>query len=91
VRALLLALALAACTSAAPRSRAVRAEFMREHPCPATSATQGACHGWIVDHVEPLCAGGQDAPANMQWQTVEEAKAKDRLEVARCRAMNQRR
>jgi len=25
-------------------------------------------------------SGGADSPANMQWQTVEEAKAKDRWE-----------
>jgi hypothetical protein len=91
VRALLLALALAACTSAAPRSRAVRAEFMRAHPCPATGATQGACPGYVADHVEPLCAGGPDSPANLQWQTVDDAKAKDRLEVMRCREMKKRR
>ena len=23
--------------------------------------------GWAVDHVKPLCAGGEDKPANMQW------------------------
>jgi hypothetical protein len=91
VRALLLALALTACASAAPRSKAVRAEFMREHPCPATGATRGACVGFVADHVEPLCAGGVDAPQNLQWQSVEEAKAKDRLELARCRAMKKRR
>jgi len=30
----------------------------------------------VVDHIVPLCAGGADAPSNMQWQTVEAAKAR---------------
>jgi hypothetical protein len=39
----------------------------------------------VIDHVEPLCAGGRDDPRNMQWQTVAEAKVKDREEVRMCR------
>jgi 2',3'-cyclic-nucleotide 2'-phosphodiesterase (5'-nucleotidase family) len=33
-----------------------------------------------VDHIVALKHGGADEPENMQWQTVEEAKAKDRVE-----------
>jgi hypothetical protein len=33
-----------------------------------------------VDHIKPLKEGGADDPNNMQWQTVEEAKAKDKIE-----------
>jgi len=56
------------------RSAAAKREFMRKtgHP-----------NGWsghVVDHVIPLKRGGSDSPANMQWQTVEEAKAKDKWE-----------
>jgi hypothetical protein len=40
--------------------------------------------GYVVDHVVPLCAGGADAPSNMQWQTVEAAKVKDHQERAMC-------
>jgi hypothetical protein len=62
------------------RSHWATAEFQREHPCPATGSTHGACPGWIKDHVLALACGGPDAPSNMQGQTVAEAKAKDRWE-----------
>jgi len=62
------------------RSRAARSAFMRQHPCPATGLQSGACPGYVVDHVAPLECGGLDAPSNMQWQTVAEAKLKDRTE-----------
>lgn len=57
-----------------------RREFMKEHPCPSTGKTSGACPGYIVDHIQPLKHGGADDPSNMQWQTVESAKAKDKWE-----------
>ena len=62
------------------RSQAARAAFKREHPCPSTHLPTGPCPGYIIDHVIALKRGGADTPANMQWQTVEEAKAKDRVE-----------
>ena len=62
------------------RSKAQRAAFMRTHPCPANGATRGACPGYVVDHIIPLHCGGPDEPSNMQWQTVADGKAKDRLE-----------
>ncbi|HTP25574.1 MAG TPA: HNH endonuclease signature motif containing protein [Anaeromyxobacteraceae bacterium] len=34
----------------------------------------------MVDHVQALKRGGAYAPSNMQWQTVQDAKAKDRME-----------
>lgn len=67
------------------RSRAMRDAFVRSHPCPATGLPRGPCPGYVVDHVVPLCAGGPDSPANMQWQTGPEGKAKDRGEVRACR------
>lgn len=83
------AVALAALTAphanGADRNRAARAEFQRLHPCPATGARRGPCPGWVVDHVHPLCAGGADAPHNMQWQERAEAALKDRQERAMCR------
>jgi hypothetical protein len=41
--------------------------------------------GYVIDHLVPLACGGADAPSNMQWQTVAEAKAKDRVERIGCR------
>jgi hypothetical protein len=41
--------------------------------------------GYVVDHIIPLACGGADVPSNMQWQTVEAAKAKDKTERAGCR------
>ena len=62
------------------RSQAARAAFKRAHPCPATQQPKGPCPGYVIDHVIALKRGGPDTPANMQWQTVDEAKAKDRVE-----------
>ena len=36
--------------------------------------------GYVVDHIVPLKRGGADTPANMQWQTKADAKAKDKWE-----------
>lgn len=62
------------------------AAFQRTTPCPSNGATRGACPGYVIDHVKPRCAGGPDQPSNMQWQTVAEAKIKDRAERAQCRS-----
>ncbi len=58
------------------RSEEAKRDFERQtgHP-----------HGWpghVIDHKVPLAEGGADTPGNMQWQTVEEAKAKDKVECA---------
>ena len=39
-----------------------------------------ACPGYVIDHVHPLKRGGADSASNMQWQTLAEAKGKDRTE-----------
>jgi hypothetical protein len=66
------------------RSASVKREFQLTHPCPATGRTSGACPGYVKDHVLPLACGGPDAPSNMQWQTIREAKAKDKWEAKAC-------
>lgn len=66
------------------RSTAAKHEFQRANPCPSTGQRRGRCPGYVVDHVRPLCAGGPDRPDNMQWQTVADGKAKDRIERREC-------
>lgn len=56
------------------RSQAAKGAFMR-----MTGYPHGR-PGYVVDHIVALKHGGADAPSNMQWQTVEEAKAKDKWE-----------
>ena len=84
---ILIALCAFSCltTAATIRSSSAKAEFKREHPCPVTGARSGACGGYVIDHIVPLGCGGIDAPANMQWQTIAEAKAKDKWELRGCR------
>ena len=85
LRTCLLIAALCVSGAADARSKAQVNHFKNTHPCPATGKTRGPCLGYVVDHIKPLCAGGVDHPSNMQWQTVEDAKIKDRAERAQCR------
>lgn len=62
------------------RSRKAKGDFKHSNPCPATGKTSGSCPGYVIDHVIPLKRGGSDSPANMQWQTRADAKAKDKWE-----------
>jgi hypothetical protein len=62
------------------RSESAKYDFKKNHPCPSTGSSTGACAGYVIDHVEPLKRGGADDPSNMQWQTVDDAKAKDKWE-----------
>ena len=56
------------------RSEAAKHEFMKQTGYPHGRA------GYVVDHIVPLAKGGKDHPRNMQWQTIEAAKAKDKVE-----------
>jgi hypothetical protein len=62
------------------RSEEARAHFMKLCACPSTGKTSGPCPGYVVDHIVALKHGGADEPWNMQWQTIEAAKAKDKWE-----------
>ena len=62
------------------RSAAAEDQFKRQQPSPSTGKSKGACPGYVIDHVVPLKRGGKDASENMQWQTKEAAKLKDRTE-----------
>jgi hypothetical protein len=53
---------------------------MKSHPCPSTGKTHDACPGYVVDHKQALKHRGADGPPNMQWQTKEAARAKDKWE-----------
>jgi hypothetical protein len=69
---------------ATERSKKAIRDFRAKHPCPATGERRGACPGYVIDHIKPLCARGLDHPSNMQWQTQQEAKIKDREERKLC-------
>jgi hypothetical protein len=62
------------------RSASAKHDFQKSHPCPSSGKTSGACPGYVIDHVTPLKRGGADSPGNMQWQTKEAAKIKDKTE-----------
>jgi hypothetical protein len=66
------------------RSAGARHHFKQLHPCPATGRASGKCPGYVIDHVKALACGGADDPSNMQWQTVAEARAKDKWERKEC-------
>ena len=56
------------------RSQSARYAFMR-----MTGYPHGR-PGYIIDHIVPLKRDGCDCPSNMQWQTIADAKAKDKVE-----------
>lgn len=80
---------LAAClvASSVARDRSQVRAFRASHACPATAKHRGPCPGFEVDHVRPLCAGGEDHPRNMQWISVEDHRWKTFVDVRECRKM----
>ena len=56
------------------RSSSAKHQFMKQ-----TGYPKGR-KGYVVDHIIPLKKGGCDCPSNMQWQTIEEGKKKDKVE-----------
>lgn len=79
------ALTLSATASEKPRNPRAAAEFKRANPCPANGKTRGACPGWEIDHIQPLCANGPDRADNMQWLSKSAHKEKTKRDVAACR------
>lgn len=59
------------------RSYAAKQDFRQSQPCPSTGRVKGPCPGYVIDHVVPLKRGGPDSAPNMQWQTIEDGRAKD--------------
>lgn len=82
-----IALLLISSCAALARSAAQVYRFRQAEPCPATGQHRGACPGWQVDHVVPLCAGGSDSPDNMQWITVTDHRFKTFVDVRECRKL----
>lgn len=64
--------------------------FIKRHPCPANGRVQASCPGYVVSYIKPLCAGGADRMTNMQWQSVAEAKKRDREAEKLCAAKGRR-
>jgi hypothetical protein len=91
--ALLLALCLSIPAMAGERIHRSAAEvmaFKRANPCPATGLRRGKCPGFEVDHKVPLCLKGADTKENMQWLSVEDHRAKTRIDVRECRKLRNR-
>jgi hypothetical protein len=61
------------------RSSAAKEAFERQSGYP-----QGR-PGHVVDHIKPLACGGADDSSNTQWQSIADAKAKDKVERQDCR------
>jgi hypothetical protein len=66
------------------RSESAKNDFKAENPCPANGNRSGSCSGYVIDHIKALACGGADAPSNMQWQSVRDAKTKDKWERDGC-------
>ncbi len=66
------------------RSQSAKVAFKHQHPFLSTGSPRGPCKGYVIGHIVPIACHGADAPSNMQWQTVADAKAKDKWERKGC-------
>lgn len=73
-------------TTEAKKNRSYHAikQFKIENPFPANGKYNGRCDGYVINHVVPLACGGLDSPKNMQWQTLQASKLKDKWEIIGC-------
>ena len=69
------------------RSYHAKKIFKLMQACPATGQYGGKCKGWIIDHIVPISAGGQDHWSNMQWQSKQDSYVKDSEERRYCRTL----
>jgi len=60
------------------RSSAAKRKFMKQTGYPHGRP------GYQIDHATPLACGGPDTPDNMQWLSIEDKRAKDRVERKSC-------
>lgn len=84
MKTVLILLVLALSTTAFARDPKQVAAFRKTHACPATNLFTGACKGWVVDHVRPLCFSGADHPDNMTWEEQKVSYLKDAFEREAC-------
>lgn len=77
---LCIAASLALPVCATERSTMQKREFAKRVACPSTGKHTVSCKGYVIDHIEALDCGGKDHWSNMQWQTIAEAKEKDKWE-----------
>jgi hypothetical protein len=61
------------------RGEAAKTAFMKQTGFPHGRP------GYVIDHIVALACGGADNTSNMQWQTVDAAKAKDKVERKGCK------
>lgn len=85
--AVALLLAVPASAERLKRSTSEVLAFKRHTPCPSTGERRGACPGYAVDHVRPLCAGGEDRRGNMQWITTDDHRFKTLVDARECRKL----
>src|SRR4029077_14543450 len=69
------AIAYSALSAREYRSRELTREFQREHPCPSTGFSTGACPGYRKDHIKRWPAVAPTPVWNLQWQAIADAKA----------------
>lgn len=87
MKAMLMLVLIMLSAAAMARDRGEVRLFRSHNPCPVTQRTTGACPGFVVDHIIPLCAGGLDSPSNMQWQPRAQSREKDKIEIRYCRCL----
>lgn len=52
--------------------------FVKAQACPSTDEHRLPYPGYVIAHINPLACGGAYDLHNMQWQTREDANAKNR-------------